>query len=163
MFVKVLYKALCLFTHPHIQILSIVCQLEEDFLDLRGRLFCVAFEYGFGELAMQQLVDLQDGFLDDGQLLDFESALCEFSLFWASSWQFFSLRLGDVIQVFLFEVMLVLDVGVGRRIGKVALAAAAGEVSALVVLPLATRVLRAVHPAINYYKGTAIKPFYGGE
>lgn len=39
------------------------------------------------------------------------------------------------------EVMLVLDVGIGSSIGEVALAAAAGEVSALVVLPLATSVL----------------------
>ena len=163
MLVNVLYKVFGLFTHPHIQILSIVGQLEEDRFGLRGCLFCVALEYRFGELAMQQLVNLQDGFLDDGQLLNLESALCEFSLFWASSWQFFSLRLANIIQVFLLEVMFVFDVGVGRGIGKVALAAAAGEVSALVVLSLATRVLRAVHPAIKYYKGTAIKPFCGGE
>lgn len=57
------------------------------------------------------------------------------------------------------EVMLVLDVGIGSGIGEVALAAAAGEVSALVVLPLATRVLQAVHLAINYYKGITIEPF----
>lgn len=43
--------------------------------------------------------------------------------------------------------MLVLDVGIGSRIGKVALTAAAGEVSALVVLSLATRVLQAIHLA----------------
>lgn len=97
MFVYVLYKTFCLFTHPHIQIFSVVGQLEEDFLSLIGCLLGVALKYGPGELAMKQLVNLQDGFLDDGQLLYFKSALCEFSLFWASSGQFFSLGLADSI------------------------------------------------------------------
>lgn len=95
MFVYVLYKALCLLTHPHIQIFSVVRQLEEDFLGLVGCLFGVALKYGPGELVAKQLVNLQDGFLDDRQLLDFKSALCEFSLFWASSRQFLSLGLAD--------------------------------------------------------------------
>lgn len=97
MFVYVPDKAFRLFAYPDIQILSVVCQLEEHFLNVRGRLFGVAFEYGPGELGMNVLVNLQDGFFDDRQLLYFKSALCEFSLFWASSRQFFSLRLADVI------------------------------------------------------------------
>ena len=43
--------------------------------------------------------------------------------------------------------MLVLYVGISGCIGKVALAAAAGEVSALVILPLAAGVLQAIHLA----------------
>lgn len=97
MFVYILDKAFCLLAYPDIQVFSIVSQLEEDFLDLSSYLFGVAFEDSLAELAMKQLVNLQDDLFDDGQLLNFNRALCEFSLFWATSWQFFSLRLADVI------------------------------------------------------------------
>lgn len=86
MFVNIPYKAFCLFADPYIQIFSVVCQLEKDLLDLSSYLFRVAFQDSLTELVLKQLINLQDGFFNDRELLNFNTALCEFSLFWAASW-----------------------------------------------------------------------------
>ena len=84
-----------------------------------------------GEDLFEGGVHLEDGFLQNFQLLDVGLDLGLFFLFGPAPRQLLPLGLADVVEVYFVEVVLLLDVGVGGRVGKVALPAAAGEVSAL--------------------------------
>lgn len=60
--------------------------------------------------------------------------------FGSSSSQLFPFWFFDIVDIFLFKVVLILDVGVCGSIGEVALATLAQKIAALRILALASRV-----------------------
>jgi hypothetical protein len=108
----------------------------------------VAFDDHSGEDLAEGLVHFQDGLFEDLQLFDVRPPLGFLFLLGSTPGQSFPFRFADIVEVQFVEVVFLFDMGVGRSVGEVAFAAAAGKISALWVALGSSRVLLGLH--FNY-------------
>lgn len=117
-----------------------VAEDSELLIEFRFVSILIALQYDLFKCSLKFVADLEDSRFDQGQQADFGCLITGLLFLGSAPLQLLPFWFANILNELLFEVVLVLDVGVGSCVGEVALPALALEVPAFGVFSFSPRV-----------------------